>query len=193
MYSQNIIPRWGSANQLREASLSLLRACAITCYYSATSSRSVKSNIHATHRLLLQVRAPVLLRSCPYMYTDTCLSGRDTRDMRVRKRERGRKGERGIKRTHSPLRPLILTEGDGVCTVAPTGYGFGGESKTPTTLVQQQCLPVRWVNRLLTLTDAGRHYLHSRNRSIKATHTRTRAKSSRCIVHSNTIIAPLSR
>lgn len=131
MYSQNIIPRWGSANQLREASLSLLRACAITCYYSATSSRSVKSNIHATHRLLLQVRAPVLLRSCPYMYTDTCLSGRDTRDMRVRKRERGRKGERGIKRTHSPLRPLILTEGDGVCTVrgCADGLRFRGRVK----------------------------------------------------------------
>jgi len=127
------------ANQLHEA-LSPLRARAITCYYSATSSRSVKSNIHAAHRLLLRTRTPVLVfvrvrvhRYVPF-YRDTC-------NTQVRKTEREKEGseekEKERKRMHSLLRPLILTEGDGVCTVRGCANGlrcFGGESKTPTTL-----------------------------------------------------------
>lgn len=72
-------------------------------------------------------RVPLSSRVHACIWTDTCLSGRDTRDARVRKRE----GEGERKRTHSLLRPLILTEGDGVCTVrgCADGLRFRGRVK----------------------------------------------------------------
>jgi len=120
------------ANQ--HEALSSLRACAITCYYNATSSRSVKSNIHAAHRLLLRTRIPVLSYSFVSVYTDTCRSvGTHAIHKSERQREKeGRKEkEKERKRTHSLLRPLILTEGDGVCTVrgCADGLRFRGRVK----------------------------------------------------------------